>query len=56
MRRIILLGMTVIVGVMLGCSGGGVADGQPRNTDPNAKPKVQRKGMNQGAKTANAID
>jgi hypothetical protein len=57
-KRIVLLGMTLVVGAALGCSGGSVAEAQPKNADPNAKSKVSFKGVGAGAagaKTGNAI-
>jgi hypothetical protein len=53
-----LLAVTVILGAMAGCSGNSIPDAQPKNTDPNAKPRVTRKGLNTGGaatKTAGAI-
>ncbi len=52
MKRIVLLGLTLIMGTVFGCSKGGIADGQPVNPNPDPKPKLSRTRVNQTAAPA----
>jgi hypothetical protein len=50
-----LLGLVVILGGALGCSGGGVAEAQPKPANPDMKPNIHRAGANQGVKAVQPI-
>jgi hypothetical protein len=54
-KRIVLVGLLVLAGATLGCSGSS-SDDQPKNSNPNAQPKIQRSTTGGGAtKTQGAL-